>query len=237
MGGGTESVGGRGRPGGAVALPWTLGALQGPGKAAIGWGLRLHASLCVHGADRVPRRGPVILAANHQSMLDVPLLVVACPRPVTFMANVGIFRGPAWSTLFHLLGGFPVDSASGSDRRALEVGTAILESGRTLGIYPEGTRSRTGAMLAFQAGAAWLSLRTGAPIVPVGIRGTLAVRRFGEPLWIAGMCPRRASISFGAPMLPGREPDARRRRGRIPEVTAELRRAIAALAGLDPGTG
>src|SRR5712691_5261489 len=154
-----------------AVIPPGLGRLQDLCRFISGWAFRWHARLEVSGGDRVPRSGPVILAANHRAMLDIPLLVLASPRRVYFMAKSELFEHRFLAWAFHELGGFPVRREA-TDVRGVEIATAILQRGKVLGIYPEGTRSRSGEMLPFLGGAAWLALRTGATIVPCGLGGT-----------------------------------------------------------------
>jgi 1-acyl-sn-glycerol-3-phosphate acyltransferase len=160
--------------------------------------LRKAYHLAVRGAHLVPRSGPAVLASNHDSLLDIPALVVASPRPVWFMAKVELFRGPVASRFFHELGGFPV-RRGGYDLRAIRGARAVLDRGRLLGMYPEGTRGRH--LQGFLPGAAWLALGTGAPLVPVAVTGT------AEALPRGSAVPRRSevTVSFGEPLRPGKE--------------------------------
>lgn len=225
------------RPGGLRdPIPPGLGRMQPFCEALAGWAFVWHSRLKVRGRGHVPLSGPVILAANHRSMLDIPLLVLASPRRVYFMAKSGLFERPflAWS--FHELGGFPVRRDL-ADMRALETARAILERGDALGIYPEGTRSRSGEMLPFLGGAAWLALRTGAPIVPCGMAGTagpLPIDHRPSETWrsvLRSLSRRRVTIRFGPAIPVDPEPSPRARRERTPEVTTRLMAAIAELTG------
>ena len=211
----------------AARVPARLGWLQQLGKAWTGWWWRWFCRLRVIGVQHLPASGPVIVAANHVSMLDVPLVVVACPRPVAFMAHRGLFRGRVLSSAMRALGGYPVDPERRRDTGALGFGIAVLEGGGVLGLFPEGTRSRGRPMGEFLPGAAWLSLRTGAPVIPCGIVGT-------EPPRGTGLCPwlrrRRIRIAFGPPILPAGAGGRTRGRERVEALTAEVRTAVAALA-------
>src|SRR5215510_5875911 len=86
-----------------------LGRFQEPAKVTSGWFFTWWFQLRVSGAANVPLGGPVILAANHISMLDVPLLVVASPRPITFMAKRDLFNDRFRAWFFRGFGGFPVE--------------------------------------------------------------------------------------------------------------------------------
>jgi 1-acyl-sn-glycerol-3-phosphate acyltransferase len=205
-------------------VPSGLGRFQAPAKSLLGWLLGALFRMRVDGASRVPSRGPVIVAANHRSMLDVPLLVVACPRAVTFMAKRGLFKGGLWSAFFHGFGGFPVEPGTG-DGAALRAGLSVLRSGAVLGMFAEGTRSFRGPMGPFLQGAAWLSLRSGAPIVPCAISGTEPPPGTGLLRWLR---PRRVRISFGAPIATG-APTGKVSREAVAALTETVRSAVAVL--------
>jgi 1-acyl-sn-glycerol-3-phosphate acyltransferase len=207
-------------------VPASLGRFQSTAKALAGWAFRLLFGLHVDGTAHVPSAGPLIVAANHRSMLDVPLLVVASPRPVTFMAKRDLFRGRFWTALFHGLGGFPVETRTG-DRAALDMGMAVLGAGAVLGVFPEGTRSFRGPMGPFLNGTAWLALRSGAPIVPCAIVGTERPAGKGWRRWLR---PRRVRISFGPPIAVGTL-DGPVRREAVAVLTESVRSAVVSLQG------
>lgn len=122
------------------------------------------------GSELIPTSGPVVLAANHESILDPFFLATVTPRPVHFFAKAELFRIPVLRQVLEGLGGIPVQR--GADMgRAVEAGVAALERGEALGIFPQGTclpyRNRR-----FQRGAARLALATGAALVPVLLVGT-----------------------------------------------------------------
>src|SRR5207237_1452063 len=98
----------------------------------------LYCRLKVRGSEHVPATGPVIIAANHRSMWDVPIHVIACPRPVTFMAKRELFKGPVLSWAWRVLGGFTVRRAI-SELRPIEAGLGVLDRGEGLGLSPGGT--------------------------------------------------------------------------------------------------
>jgi 1-acyl-sn-glycerol-3-phosphate acyltransferase len=185
----------------------------------LGPALRLYYQLDVSGSDRVPEGGPVVLASNHDSLLDIPALALASPRRVWFMAKRELFRGGFGTWFFHALGGFPVDRV-GPDVAAMQAALRVLEEGRVLGMYPEGTRSRD--FLPFLPGAAWAALSVGAPLVPVAIDGTADAMPRGSPV------PRRTmvSVTFGEPLDIEREDDPRARIQRAREITPSVRDAV-----------
>lgn len=210
---------------GVPALPKSLGRSVGTAKAIAGPVIRWWYRMRIEGADRVPRDGPVVIAPNHRSMWDIPMLVVATPRRLVFMAKIELYKNAVLRRLWFELGGFPVRREI-ADLRAIDTSMAVLEQGLALGIYPEGTRSFTGEMLPFLNGAAWLALKTGAPIVPVGIIGTGRRTRGDEP---RSKLRRPVTVRFGRPIHVQPEPDPMARRRKMEAVTAQLRDAIASV--------
>ena len=141
----------------------------------------------VYGAQNVPSSGPLIVACNHVSYFDPPLLGTACPRRIEYMAKRQLFDIPVLGPLIAAVGAYPVDregSATAAVKRSLEV----LERGGAIGIFPEGTRNLEGTVQA-RTGVALLSSLSKAPVVPARLTGTDAVRRFHQ-----------FRVYFGAPM-------------------------------------
>ena len=132
----------------------------------------------VRGGERIPREGAVILAANHESMLDPWLLPLSTSRPVRYMAKAELWRYPVVRWVMDKFGTFPVERGSG-DRRAVGRAAQLLTDGELLGIFPQGT------CLPFPdrhwyRGAAKLALTTGATIVPACLVGTERALRPGK---------------------------------------------------------
>lgn len=125
----------------------------------------------VEGAENIPREGPVILAANHLSILDPIAVGAGVRRPVSFLARADVFRLPFLSWLLPRLYAIPVERGQ-SDLSAIKGAIRALERGMAFGIFPEGTRSRTGKLQPFKTGVAAIALRTGSPVVPVAVVGT-----------------------------------------------------------------
>lgn len=159
-----------------------------------------------HDSARVPREGPVILAANHTGYLDGALVLAMSPRPSHFLVMRETFDTSA-GPLLRLTGQIPIDQRVG-DRTALGQALAILHRGGVVGIFPEGGRGR-GDLAAAGKGVAWLALNGHAPVVPVACLGT---RRTGD---LAASWPRlrsRMVVDFADPVrldlpagLPGRK--------------------------------
>jgi 1-acyl-sn-glycerol-3-phosphate acyltransferase len=201
------------------ALDAGFGHLQWLGEAVAGGGLAAYHRLEVHGRQHVPERGAAVLAMNHDSLLDIPLLVWATPRQVWFMAKVELFRGRFSTWLFHALGGFPVRRGA-FDVRAVRAALDVVRRDRVLAMYPEGTRAPF--LQPFLPGAAWISLATGAPLVPVAISGTAEAMPKGSRL------PKRTRVvvRFGEPVETEVESDPRARMHRAREISDELRSRV-----------
>jgi 1-acyl-sn-glycerol-3-phosphate acyltransferase len=139
------------------------------------WRLRLEG--------RLPGKGPYVVVANHQSMLDI-LLISRIPRELKWMAKESLFRIPWFGWLFALAGDIPVRRGdSGSASEALGKARAYLDRGMSVMIFPEGTRSRTGELGTFKSGAFRLAIDAGVPVVPVAVSGTAAGYPKGSP-WV-----------------------------------------------------
>ena len=136
--------------------------------------LRVVYRIRVEGREHLPRRGPVIIAANHRSFLDsIFLPLVIGSRRVTFVAKAEYFDKARTAWFFRGVGQIPIRREGGSaSERALDSATEVLERSGVFGIYPEGTRTRDGKTHRGHTGVARLALRTGAPVVPVGLVGT-----------------------------------------------------------------
>ena len=141
------------------------------------------------GRENMPKKGPFIVAANHISWTDVPLVPAYLAPQGSYIAKEELYSGPiGW--LVRFLGAIPVKRGE-ADRQLLRASDDLLKSGKVLIIFPEGTRSRTRTMNPAHAGVGMIALRASVPIVPIAIYGSEhALRRFrprvtmvcGEPL-------------------------------------------------------
>jgi 1-acyl-sn-glycerol-3-phosphate acyltransferase len=193
-------------------------------KAVLTPFLRLVYRVRVEGRDEVPAQGPVILAANHRSFMDSLFLPLVIRRRVTFVAKAEYFDDKKTAWFFRGVGQIPIRREGGSaSERALASATDVLEQGHVFGIYPEGTRTRDGYLHRGHTGVARLALRTGAPIVPVGMIGTDDINPVGRKF---PRLFRTVRVRFGAPITAdryaGREQDRLVLRQLTDEVMFEL---------------
>jgi 1-acyl-sn-glycerol-3-phosphate acyltransferase len=199
-----------------------VGHLQPVARALLRPLFRFAWRVEVAGLDNVPRRGPAILCPNHISVLDSFIMPLVLPRRITFVGKAEYLD--SWKTrwLFPALGMIAIDRRGGdAAEAALDAAARVLGQGELFGIYPEGTRSRDGLLHRGRTGPARLALRTGAPIVPVGITGT---DRIQPPDARLPKLFRHARISFGPPIDP--EPHRTPR-----EITDDVMAAICRLSG------
>lgn len=137
--------------------------------------------LKIIGADHVPRRGAIVVVSNHASDFDPPILSNCVGRPVAFMAKEELFRIPVFSQAIRLYGAYPVKRGS-SDRQALKSALSYLEQGWAVGIFLQGTRTPDGKITDPKLGAALISAKFNAPLLPVCLWGTHAILPKGAKL-------------------------------------------------------
>jgi len=130
----------------------------------------------VRGKENIPSQGPLLVVANHLSLADPPLLNISLEREVIFMAKAKLFRFRVLGYFMRGLGAFPVHRGR-PDRKALRQAEQVLAQGLTLVVFPEGMRSRNAKLQHSFSGPALVALRSGAPILPVGITGTEKLER------------------------------------------------------------
>ncbi|ERJ92996.1 Acyltransferase [Selenomonas sp. oral taxon 892 str. F0426] len=146
----------------------------------------------VYGRENIPAEGAVILAANHASNIDPPLMASLIDRPVSYMAKIELFENPIFGAAIRRCHAFPVKRGE-SDRGAIKTAVTVLKEERVLGLFPEGTRSKTGELQKAEAGVALIAAMTGAPIVPVAILNTHRIFANG------GLLPQ-LRIKYGQPI-------------------------------------
>ncbi|HRI14243.1 MAG TPA: lysophospholipid acyltransferase family protein [Verrucomicrobiota bacterium] len=182
-----------------VSAAWEQAARPTPFYRGCRWVVRCWAKAYLQWRvlhpDRVPPLGPVILAANHVSLGDPPLIGSAVPRAVNFLARESLFHSPLFGRLIGSLNAFPVDRDGGGPG-GLRTVLARLEAGGAVLLFPEGTRSSTGELQEARSGIGLVVMRTEAPVIPIRVFGLYEAwgrhRRFPRPHPIV--------IKFGAPM-------------------------------------
>ncbi|GAB48137.1 lysophospholipid acyltransferase family protein [Mobilicoccus pelagius] len=188
----------------------------------------------VQGVENIPADGPVVIASNHISFFDSIVIPAASPRQISYLAKAEYFtgrgvRGTIDRFFFDgIAGAIPVDrDDTRAAQRSLELALEVLQRGGAFGIYPEGTRSRDLRLYRGHTGIGHLVLESGAPVVPVGVRGTERIQPPGSRF----VRPAKVSVTFGRLLdFTGRiegMPKGKARRF----VADEVMDAIAALTG------
>lgn len=182
------------------------------------------------GREHVPRVGPVLLVANHTSVLDPPLVAAATPRPVAFLAKAELFAVPLFGRLIRWLNSHPL-RREGADAGALRAALRLLRQGAALLVFPEGTRARVeGELRPARPGAGMLAVLSGAPVVPVYIQGTGRAWPRGRR-WPR---PARVTVTFGPALAFGVRPGVPKK-ALYEAASREMMAAIARLRdGADP---
>ncbi len=164
--------------------------------------LRLLGRPKVEGLEYVPRSGPVILASNHLAVADSFYLPLAVRPRITFLAKSEYFTGTGIKGWFNrwfysATGNVPIDRTDAdAAQAALVTAQRLLERGKLICMYPEGTRSPDGRLYKGKTGLARLALETQVPVIPVAMIGTDVVNPPGSKMWRFG----RVTVRFGKPM-------------------------------------
>jgi 1-acyl-sn-glycerol-3-phosphate acyltransferase len=171
----------------------------------------------VEGAEHVPASGPAIIAPNHVSMADPPLVAIAVPRTAKIMAKIELFRVPVIGPLIRHLGAFPVHRGT-PDRAALRKAIDLLDEGWPVIIFPEGTRGDGKELGPLEKGVLLIASKSGAPIVPAYVSGTCHML----PRGAKRMRRSRVTVRFGPPLDPAKF-------GKGEDLSAAIMSGIAAL--------
>jgi 1-acyl-sn-glycerol-3-phosphate acyltransferase len=206
-----------------------VGWLYPAARAVLTPVFRFSWQLHVEGLEHVPTSGGALICPNHTSVLDSFFIPLALPRRITYVGKAEYLDDWKTKYLFPAMGMIPIDRSGGSSsERALAAAQRIIEGGGLFGIYPEGTRSRDGHLYRGHTGPARLALRTGAPLVPVGIRGS---REIWPPQSRRPNPWRPVSISFGRPIETTRYAGGADDRMLLRQITDELMFEIRELSG------
>lgn len=209
-----------GLPDGAV--PW----LHDFGRWIARWLHRPTYRIRVHGCERVPPTGPVVLVANHSSLIEPQILYGALPRRLVFLVKSELASGVLGHAL-RMIGQVPVRRGA-PDRAPLMTAVRLLRDGGVIGVFPEGTRG-SGDVDHAEQGAAWLVRAGDAVVLPVATRGTFrpegARRRFRPKLDVLVGAPFRLSVQRGRSGLGEATEEIRRRLSDLVRELDELRSA------------
>lgn len=190
---------------------------RGLGRALLTLGARVH----IKGRENFPRRGPLIVVGNHVAVMEAVLMVVLPPWPVELIGSVDVPHERSSDLIMRFYGFIPVRRGS-YDRAALTAGLNVLRQGGILGIFPEGGHWEAGAMRG-QTGVAWLSQKSGAPVLPIGFSGMYGALA----AMLHGQRPRMG-MTVGRP-LPAARVDAPGGKAYLEGYAAEVVAAVRAL--------
>ncbi len=204
------------------------GQLQTAGRIVLGPLFKLAWRVRTEGLHHLPSGGALI-APNHTSVLDSFFVPLVLPRRITYVGKAEYMDDWKTKVLFPGLGMIPIDRSGGAaSTAALDAAASVLERDELFGIYPEGTRSRSGLLYKGHTGAARLALRTGKPIIPVGIIGAREVQppdtRLPRPFM-------EVLIRFGPPVAVDRYADRASDRLVLRQITDEVMFEIQNLTG------
>lgn len=160
------------------------------GRPTIGTAVELLTRLRVYGRERVPMDGGLVVACNHFSWIDPPVLGAAIPRTLYFMAKVEAHHVPGLGQLMRSFGAFSVRRGE-SDREAVRTMRQLVRDGHALGLFAEGTRQRSGVPGPVQPGAAMVAINEEAPVICAAIYGSFEWR-------LGNFSP--VSLAWGTPM-------------------------------------
>lgn len=151
----------------------------------------------IKGAENIPKDRPVIFLSNHQGAFDIPALQGFLNSQFRWVAKKSLFKIPIFGWSMSLAGYIGIERESaGSAYKSIEEAASRIKGGTSVLIFPEGTRSKTAELLPFKRGGFLLAVKSGVPIIPVGIKGTNAIMRKGGAL----IKPSDVTISIGEPI-------------------------------------
>ncbi|MFY7951217.1 MAG: lysophospholipid acyltransferase family protein [Armatimonadaceae bacterium] len=186
----------------------------------LGWGARAYHR------ERLPPAGPMLLVCNHLSHLDPPFVGMCVGRPCTYLARHTLFDVPGLAWLIRKLGAVPIDRDAGKD--GLTAVLKLLEEGRRVVMFPEGTRSPDGTLQPLKPGVALIVKKARCPVVPVGIVGAFETwprtHKLPTPAPLGIFGPGAPlGVSFGEPVPSGFYAEMKRE-----QIVADLTARIAA---------
>lgn len=171
----------------------------------------------VIGKHNIPKTGAFLLAPIHRSNIDTPLAAAVTSRRMRFMGKDSIWKIKPIGWIISSLGAFPVTRGS-ADREALKRCIAVLEAGEPLVLFPEGTRQSGPLVQPLFDGAAYVAVKAGVPIIPVGIGGSEGVMPKGSKM----IYPRKCVIVVGEPIVAVADESGRIPRSAVKDITVQL---------------
>jgi 1-acyl-sn-glycerol-3-phosphate acyltransferase len=184
-----------------------------------------HFRTGVSGVEHIPRQGGFIVAANHASLLDPPIVGAVVPRQMSAFARKTLWKGGIASWWLDAVGVIPVDRDSGSDVGAIRRVLQTLKQGRGIILFPEGTRTPTGRLQRAKAGVGLMACRTGVPVVPARVFGAFEACGRNGPLRLG----TPVLVVFGRPLRPADYDDRSEGKERYQHASERIMSAIAAL--------
>jgi 1-acyl-sn-glycerol-3-phosphate acyltransferase len=178
---------------------------------------RVWCRMTIDGRDNFPKTGPFILAPTHRSIIDTPVSSGVYRKRMRFMGADKWWSNKHFGKLLTALGGFPVSRGT-ADREALKRCIAVIEGGEPLVLFPEGERKSGPIVQTLFDGAAYVAMKTGVPIVPVGIGGSERVMPKGAKF----IHPRKLYVMVGKPLTAQVADTAKEQRAAARQLTAEL---------------
>lgn len=156
-------------------------------KAVVRWFMKIFFRIKIIGKENIPGEGACIICSNHKSYYDPPLMVAFNKRHVNMIAKKDLLKNPLMGWLCKVFGAFMVER-DGKDIEAVKQSLKILKNGEILGIFPEGTRNGMQKGEKVKNGAVLMAIKSGAPIIPAGIKGDYKLFRkvtmtYGEPIY------------------------------------------------------
>ncbi len=184
----------------------------------------------VAGLENVPKSGPFLVASNHASHLDPPIVGCHIPRQMAFFARKTLWNSKFSTWWLDGVGAIPVDRDGGSDVSAIKNVLRTVQSGKALTLFPEGTRSPDGTLQPAKSGVGMIACRTRVPVVPVRIFNSNIAFGKGGGLRVG----TRVSVVYGRPLQPADYDDPKAGKERYQLASEKIMAAIAALREPQP---
>ncbi len=178
---------------------------------------RIYFRLRVYGKENIPAQGAVLIAANHSSYLDPPMIALGINREIQYLAKQELFSIPLIGWWIRKIGTHPVRRKEG-DTKAIFSVMRLLKKNHAVGMFPEGTRTDDGKMQPFEDGIAWIAIRTQTPIVPLYLHGTFDALPRGAKL----PRPKKVTMIVGEPIYPDQVSGGKNQEEKVKKLTQSL---------------